>query len=169
MAKCLPMLTLLLFCCIGCSQASRTTYDLSVVNVPSTDPDHRETQIQFEIPEEAEIQVAADGGVSTLFVDRLNSDGTFTVVLSVTRNTPSDHGKQTFTTLVQPRSPKGGFAGGPSTYTFDDKRSLDDVLAVTAVSGTVPLGVPHTLGTLNGQPVTLIVTPTMATPTSANR
>ena len=52
----------------GCSQPNRTTYDLSVVNVPSTDPDHRETQIQFEIPEEAEIQVNADGDVSTLLL-----------------------------------------------------------------------------------------------------
>lgn len=148
----------------GCSQPNRTTYDLSVVTVPSTDPDHRETRIQFEIPEEAEIQVTADGGVSTLFIDRLNSDGIFTVALSVTRNMQSDDGTQTFTTLVQPRTPRGGFAGGPSTYTFNDERSLDDVLAVTAVPATVPLGVPHTLGTLNGQPITLLVKPTIATP-----
>jgi hypothetical protein len=148
----------------GCSQPSRTTYDVSVVNVPSTDPDHRETQIQFEIPEEAKIQVAADGGLSTLFVDRLNSDGLFTVALSVTRNKPSDDGAQTFTTLVQPRTPGGGYAGGPSIYTFNDERSLDDVLTVTAVPGAVPFGVPHTIGTLNGKPVTLLVKPTMATP-----
>ena len=146
----------------GCSQPNRTSHDLSVVTVPSTDPDYRETQIQFEIPEEAEIQVIADGGVSTLFVDALNSDGTFTVALSVTRNTPSDDGTQTFTTLVQPRTPRGGFAGGPSIYTFNDERSLDDVLAVTAVPAVVPLGVPHTLGSLNGQPITLLVKPKVA-------
>jgi hypothetical protein len=157
----LPLL-LTVVALVGCSQPNRTTYDLSVVTVPSTDPDHRETQIQFEIPEEAEIQVTADGDVSTLFVDSLNSDGTFTVALSVTRNTPSDDGTQTFTTLVQPRTPSGGFAGGPSTYTFNDERSLDDVLAVTAVPAAVPLGVPHTLGSLNGQPITLLVKPKVA-------
>lgn len=142
----------------GCSQASRTTYDLAVVNVPSADPNHRETQIQFEIPAEAVIQVTAGGDTpGTLFVDRLNSHGTFSVVLSVTRNAPSVDGTHSFTTLVQLRTPRGGSAGGPCTYFFKDERILDDVLAVSAVPATVSLGVPHTLGTLDGQPITLLV------------
>jgi hypothetical protein len=143
---------------VGCSQAGRTTYDLAVVNGPSADPNHRETQIQFEIPAEAVIQVTAGGDTpGTLFVDRLNSHGKFSVVLSVTRNAPSVDGTHSFTTLVQLRTPRGGGAGGPCTYSFKDERILDDVLAVSAVPATVSLGVPHTLGTLDGQPITLLV------------
>ncbi len=159
-----PILLLAILVLAGCSQPKRMTYDLSVVNVPSTDPDHRETQIRFEIPEEAEIQVTADGGTATLTVDRLNSAGTFMVSLSVTRNALSDDGKQTFTTLVRLESPTGGFAGGPSTYTLDGAKTLDDVLAVTAVPSAVPFGIPHRIGSLNSQPITLLVKPTIVTP-----
>jgi hypothetical protein len=142
----------------GCSQASRTTYDLAVVNVPSADPNHRETQIHFEIPAEAVIQVTAGGDTpGTLFVDRLNSHGTFSVALSVTRNAPSVDGTHSFTTVVQLRSPQGEGPGGLCTYTFKDERSLDDVLAVSARPATVSLGVPHVLGVLDGKPITLLV------------
>jgi len=146
-----------------CSQANRptyTTYDITAVNVLSADPHDRKTQIEFSIPEEADIQVAGGGNThGTLFVDKLNSQGTFTVVLSVERSAPSDDGTQTFTTQVSAWNPRGSLMGPPSTYTFKDERSLDDVLAVTAVPAAVPLGVPHTLGTLNGQPITLLVKP----------
>jgi hypothetical protein len=142
----------------GCSQPRRSTYDLAVVNVPSADPNHRETQINFEIPAESVIQVVAGGDThGTLFVDRLNSHGIFSVVLSVTRNAPSVDGTHSFTTLVQLRTPRGGGAGGPSTYTFRDERSLGDVLAVTAAPSAVSLGVPYKLGVLDGQPISLLV------------
>ena len=86
----------------GCSQPRRSTYHLAVVNVPSADLNHRETQMNFEIPAESVIQVAAGGDThGTLFVDRLNSHGIFSVVLSVTRNAPSVDGTHWFTTLVQ--------------------------------------------------------------------
>lgn len=147
----------------GCSQANRTTYtsyDITAVDVLSADPNQRKTQIHFSIPEESDIQVAGGGNThGTLFVDQLNSQGTFTVVLSVERNAPSDDGTQTFTTQVSAWNPRGSLMGPPSTYTFKDERSLDDVLAVTAVPAAVPLGVPHTLGTLNGEPITLLVKP----------
>jgi len=111
-----------------------------------------------EIAAESVIQVVAGGDAhGTLFVDRLNSHGIFSVVLSVTRNAPSVDGSHSFTTLVQLRTPRGGGAGGPCTYTFKDERLLDDVLAVSAVPATVPLGMPHAIGILDGQPITLLV------------
>jgi len=156
---------LMLLAALGCSQPTRTTYDLAVVTIPSDDPNHREFQLQFETPLEAEVEVTSDGSdKQTVTVDRLNSAGTFTVTLAVTRNPPSDDGQQTFTTLIRPESPTGAFAGGPSTYPVDSEKSLDDVLAVTATPGAIPYGVPHTVGSLNGKPITLVVMPIVKTP-----
>ena len=151
---------LMLLAVLGCSQPIRTTYDLAVDTIPSDEPNHREFQLQFETPFEAEVEVTSDGSdKQTVTVDRLNSAGTFTVTLAVTRNPPSDDGQQTFTTLIRPESPTGAFAGGPSIYTVDSEKSLDDVLAVTATPGAIPYGVPHTVGSLNGKPITLVVKP----------
>ncbi len=160
-----PILLLAIFTVIGCYQPKQATFDLAVVNMPSTNPDHRETQIQFDLPEEAYIEVISDGQVrSSMTVDRLNSAGTFKVELSVTRNAPSENGKHTFTTSVLLESPTDGLVGGPSTYTFNSDKSLDDILEVTAVPTVVPFGVPHTVGSLNGEPITLLVKPTVMKP-----
>jgi hypothetical protein len=149
----------------GCSRPMRTTYDLAVVNVPTSDPNHREVQLRFETPLEAEVEVTSEGSdKQTVTVDRLNSAGTFTVTLAVTRNPLSDDGKQTFTTLIRPESPTGAYAGGPSTYTVDGERSLEEILTVTATPAAIPYGIPHTVGSLNGKPITLIVKPVVATP-----
>jgi hypothetical protein len=160
--KQIHLLALLAF--VGCSQPTRSTYDLDVVSIPSDDPNHREVQLQFETPAEAEVQVTSDGDTSTVTVDRLNSAGTFKVTLSVTRNAASNGDRQTFTTLVRPESPTGAYAGGPSSYTVDGKKTLDDVLDITAVPTVVPYGVPHTVGSLNGKPITILVKPTAMTP-----
>ena len=149
----IPLLTI-----IGCSQSTPTTYDVAVVNIPSDDPNHREIQLQFQTPPDAQVEVTSDGGdKQTVNVDRLNSSGMFKVTLSVTRNKPSEDGTQTFTTLIRLESPNGAYVGGPSTYTVDSKTSLDDMLVVTASPATIPYGVPHTVGQLNGKPITLVV------------
>lgn len=149
----------------GCSKPTRTTYDLAVANVPTSDPNHREVQLRFETPLEAEVEVTSDGSdKQTVTVDQLNSAGTFTVTLAVTRNPLSDDGKQTFTTLIRLKSPTGTYAGGPSTYSVDGEKSLDDILAVTATPAAIPYGAPHTVGSLNGKPITLVVKPVVVSP-----
>ena len=50
----------------------------------------------------------------------------------------------------------GGHAGGLSRWLTPHKR-LADVLTVSAKSGTYPLDTPLTIGTLNGEPLTLVV------------
>ena len=156
---------LILVAFAGCSKPTRTTYDLAVVKVPTSDPNYREVQLRFETPLEAEVEVTSDGSdKQTVTVDRLNSAGTFTVTLAVTRNPVSDDGKQTFTTLIRPESPRGASAGGPSTYSVDGEKSLDDILAVTATPAAIPYGVPHTVGSLNGKPITLMVKPVVLSP-----
>ena len=160
-----PFYLIPLLAAFGCSQPSPTTYDLSIVNVQSDDPNHKEVHLQFKTPPDATVEVASDGGdKQTVAVDRLNSEGMFTVTLAATRNEPLDDGRQTFTTLIRPESPKGDSAGGPTTYTVDGETSLDDMLTVTAQPGSVPYGVPHTIGTLNGKPITLVVKPVAVAP-----
>ncbi len=153
------LLTLGVLLTVGCSKPVATTYDLSVASDATGDPDHKEAEVRFEVPDEAEIQVAVGDDKSTLIVDSLNSNGTFLVSLSATRDEPLGNREQSFTTQVILKGPSGQSVGGPSTYTLDDKTSLESFLDVTAVDSTVPLGKPHTIGTLNGQPITLVVNP----------
>jgi hypothetical protein len=148
----------------GCSQVNPTTFDISVIEMPSADPNHRETQVRFKIPPESTIRVVAGSGSESHYTDLLNSDGTFAVRLVVTRHKPSDDGSRQFTTFVHVGRPEGKVSGGHPRFTFAEDRSFDDVLKVTAASGSVPLGVPHRLGTLNGEPITLFVQPGVGLP-----
>ena len=79
--------------------------------------------------------------------------------LGVAKNPVTVDGKQSFTSLIRPESPTGASAGGPSTYTVEGEKSLDDILSVTAKSGPIAYGVPHTVGLLNGKPIILVVKP----------
>jgi hypothetical protein len=159
-----PALVLALALVSGCSHPNPTTLDTSVVEMPSADPNHRETQVRFRIPPESEIRVVAGSGSESHYIDRLNSDGTFAVRMVVTRHKPSSDGSRRFTTFVNVGRPEGKVSGSHTVFTFDEDRSFDDVLQVTVASGSVPLGVPHRLGTLNGQPITLLVQPRIGLP-----
>lgn len=79
--------------------------------------------------------------------------------LAVAKNPVTVDGKQSFTSLIRPESPTGVSAGGPSTHTVEGEKSLDDILSVTAKSGPIAYGVPHTVGLLNGKPIILVVKP----------
>lgn len=135
-----PALVLALALVTGCSHPNPTTFDTSVVEMPSADPNHRETQVRFRIPPESEIRVVAGSGSESHYIDRLNSDGTFAVRMVVTRHKPSSDGSRRFTTFVNVGRPEGKVSGSHTVFTFDEDRSFDDVLQVTVASGSVPLG-----------------------------
>jgi hypothetical protein len=144
----------------GCSESPRTTFDLAVFEIPAIDASHREVELQFQTPLGAEVEVRSDDSdKQTVTVDRRNSVGSFKVTLAVTKNPVTVDGKQSFTTLIRPESPTGTSAGGPSTYTVEGEKSLDDILSVTAKSGPIAYDVPHTVGLLNGKPIILVVKP----------
>lgn len=151
---------LTLIAATGCSESPRTTFDLAVVEIPAIDASHREVQLQFQTPLGAEVEVRSDeSDKQTVTVDRRNSIGAFKVTLGVAKNPVTVDGKQSFTSLIRPESPTGASAGGPSTYTVEGEKSLDDILSVTAKSGPIAYGVPHTVGLLNGKPIILVVKP----------
>ena len=150
---------LLLVAFIGCQRptSTATTFQLDAKTGSLSDPDHREHTLTFKTPPNAEVSVESDGANSLVAVDELNSDGLFTVTLSVSREKTTIDGESKFTTLIRPKSPNGAFAGGPSTYTKRDNAEIDDILLVDIDSGEYPLDSPVQVGTLNGTPIRLTV------------
>jgi len=152
----------------GCSQPNPTDLEISVVETPPTDPDRQETQVRFRVPPESAIQVACGWGKETIYTDRLNSDGMFAAKLVVTRDKPGDDdGFRRFTAFINVGRPETKL-GSHIIFTFAEDRSLEDLLEVTATNGSVPLGIPHRLGTLNGKPITLLVRPGVGLPRSGS-
>jgi hypothetical protein len=148
----------------GCSQTNPTGIDISVVETSSGDPNSRETEIRFRIPPESAIRVTYGSGEETLYTDRLNSEGLFAIRLGVTRNKLSMEGSHRFTTFVHVGRPGIKVSGSSISFTFSEDRTFEDVLRVTTTSGSIPLGAPHLLGTLDGKPVTLLVQPGVGMP-----
>ena len=162
------LLLLLLVAYAGCKRpaSTPTTFQLNATVGSSADVNHREHTLTFKTPPNAEVAVESDGASSVVTIDELNSDGLFTVTLSVSREPTDIEGESKFTTLIRPTSPAGSFAGGPSTYTKSDNVELNDVLLVNIDSGKYPLDSPVQVGTLNGTPIRLTVRP--ITPASTN-
>lgn len=157
------LLTLAAAFSFGCNgatpTANRTTFRVDVKNDPSNSKDFCETLVSFHPPSESKIIVRTASSESVVSFDSKNpnSDEPTVVRLSVDRTNSNDGAKTEFTTLLRPQTPNGGYAGGPSTQIVDGDISASDFLTITVDDGNFSVNEPIELGTLNGEPIELIV------------
>ena len=69
-----------------------------------SDMDYRESKLSFKTPANARIVAEVDGDKSVVSVDELNSDGPFSVTLSVARKASLD-GKSEIHDIDSPKVP----------------------------------------------------------------
>lgn len=154
-------LTVCLFAGCGGAGTAPTSIQLTVERDPAGDENRSETTVSFHPPSPCAIIVEAEGQRSHVTFDANDPHGESpaTVILAATRQKDPEDGKARVETLIRPRTPNGTSAGGPSTWTVDAEKPLAEVLDVSVEDGEFPLNEPISLGTLNGEPVTLTVRP----------
>ena len=163
MRRIATLLSLVVLSLLGCNDqtttANRSTFQIDLKTDPSNSEDFQEALVSFHPPSESKIIVRTATSESMVLFDARNpnSDKPSTVRLSVDR-TKLDDARTEFTTLLRPQTPNGAFAGGPSTAVVDGDVKAAEFLAVTINNGEYLVNEPIELGTLNGEPITLIVT-----------
>ena len=97
---------LMLFVVIaGCQKSTPNTFQLNVEAGSLADPSQQESKLTFKTPPNAKVTVETESEKQLVTVDELNSDGMFTVTLSVTREKSELEGKSRFRTLIRPKLP----------------------------------------------------------------
>ena len=146
--------------CGGPVTPSNTFY-LKVERAPANSDPRQETVVTFQTPPKAEISVGAGQDRSSITFDAINSDVNRECVvrLAVERQESQTDDKSNVAILIRLEMQNGPSAGGPSIYTVDANKSLNSMLDVTVAEGDFALDEPVTLGTSNGDPITLVVRP----------
>lgn len=148
-----------LFAGCGSPAATPKTFHLKVERDPANNDDLQKTAITFHPPPQAEIVVELDRDREAITFDSKDSNGNRECVVRLVakRQESQTDEKSKVEILIRPETPNGGRAGGPSIYTVDADKSLNAILDVTVAEGDFALDGPVKLGTLNGEPITLVV------------
>jgi len=144
--KLLCLTTLLVL--TGWLDATASTYELSAVSAPQSNPNQREIELKFTAPEGAEVRVTAYGTT----VSQTSQGFDYAKLLFKLGNDRAD-GSKDLTFLV-------GFGSAPNCgmgRTVESDTTLILKLKITDKPTSVPHGKPFTIGHLNGKPITIFV------------
>lgn len=149
------------FAFVACKQPAETPpagFRLTLQEV-ATDTDARAALVILRSASAGSISVDASGEHSSIVLGEPAASGfrDGSVALIATRIAPAGEGDIYIKTLIQPQTPNGGYAGGPSTYTLPRLTQLAAFFTITAKSGDYPLNTPIEIARLSGKPVTLTV------------
>jgi len=148
----------LLVSCVSSSKTS-TVFHLRIEEGSVRTDDELKILIKFHTPPRGEIIVEAEGSRSSIVFNEQNPNGTEEsgVLLTAKRVAATSDKPVGIQTLIQPQTPNGGKAGGPSTYFLPPETKLSDHLDVTIDEGEYPLNTPIKIGIFNGNPILLTV------------
>jgi len=146
---------------LGCKrpgQAPAAGFRLTLQDV-ATDTNARAALLTIHAASAGSISVDEDGGHSSTVLPDPDANGfrEGSVALIASRISPPGDGDIYIQTLIRPQTPKGNYAGGPSTYTLPRATQLADHFTITAKSGDYALNTPIEIARLKGKPVTLTV------------